>query len=294
MARCVRGATHRYHVQPFEGARIDPASLAVTGIDPLPSAAAGDPGEGRAAAHLPRESAARCATPAAGARCSSGHNAVVRPRVPQRRRGAHRDQAQSVPSVLELRHGDARRALPSGRPCWRARVVSRRASNGIRRWRTPPSTTPRRTADLFCLSAIEFRPIYEDALARRVAELGLEPAAPIEGGPTDPPPASAERTEDYEAAVRCLLRPRRRPSSQQLLQLAAAVHLQRDVAAADQLAVDVELRIGRPVRVALERIAQLRILEDVHVRELRAARAQRARHRLRGKAALRESPACPS
>ena len=29
-----RGATHHYHVQPFEGARLDPASLSVTGIDP--------------------------------------------------------------------------------------------------------------------------------------------------------------------------------------------------------------------------------------------------------------------
>jgi len=29
-----RGATHHYHVQPFAGARLDPASLSVTGIDP--------------------------------------------------------------------------------------------------------------------------------------------------------------------------------------------------------------------------------------------------------------------
>src|SRR6266702_7445247 len=29
-----RGPTHSYHVQPFEGGRIDPASLSVTGIDP--------------------------------------------------------------------------------------------------------------------------------------------------------------------------------------------------------------------------------------------------------------------
>jgi ribonuclease T len=29
-----RAATHHYHVQPFAGARIDPASLSVTGIDP--------------------------------------------------------------------------------------------------------------------------------------------------------------------------------------------------------------------------------------------------------------------
>lgn len=29
-----RGATHKFHVKPFEGSRLDPASLAVTGIDP--------------------------------------------------------------------------------------------------------------------------------------------------------------------------------------------------------------------------------------------------------------------
>jgi ribonuclease T len=29
-----RGATHDYHVKPFEGARMDPLSLSVTGIDP--------------------------------------------------------------------------------------------------------------------------------------------------------------------------------------------------------------------------------------------------------------------
>src|SRR5580698_4869025 len=29
-----RGATHNYHVQPFAGARLDPAALSITGIDP--------------------------------------------------------------------------------------------------------------------------------------------------------------------------------------------------------------------------------------------------------------------
>lgn len=33
--RLRRGETYSYHVQPFEGARIDPASLAVNGIDPF-------------------------------------------------------------------------------------------------------------------------------------------------------------------------------------------------------------------------------------------------------------------
>ena len=32
--RLVRGPTHRQHVRPFEGGRLDPASLAVNGIDP--------------------------------------------------------------------------------------------------------------------------------------------------------------------------------------------------------------------------------------------------------------------
>ncbi len=30
-----RGATHTFHVKPFEGAKLDPASLSVTGIDPF-------------------------------------------------------------------------------------------------------------------------------------------------------------------------------------------------------------------------------------------------------------------
>lgn len=33
--RLLRGETHSYHVKPFEGANIEPASLAVTGIDPF-------------------------------------------------------------------------------------------------------------------------------------------------------------------------------------------------------------------------------------------------------------------
>lgn len=32
--RLTRGVTHAFHVQPFEGANIEPAALAITGIDP--------------------------------------------------------------------------------------------------------------------------------------------------------------------------------------------------------------------------------------------------------------------
>ena len=43
------------------------------------------------------------------------------------------------------------------------------------------------------------------------------------------------------------------------------VHLHDDVAAADQLALDVELGKGRPVRVFLETLPDLLVLEDVEV-----------------------------
>ncbi|MFL6599833.1 MAG: ribonuclease T [Steroidobacteraceae bacterium] len=33
--RLKRGATHSFHVRPFEGARLDPAALSITGIDPF-------------------------------------------------------------------------------------------------------------------------------------------------------------------------------------------------------------------------------------------------------------------
>src|SRR5271170_5917633 len=72
---------------------------------------------------------------------------------------------------------------------------------------------------------------------------------------------------------------------EQLLQLAALVHLERDVAAADELALDVKLRVGRPVGEALEGLAHLRLLEDIDMFELGADCAQRG-DRLRRKPAL--------
>jgi hypothetical protein len=71
------------------------------------------------------------------------------------------------------------------------------------------------------------------------------------------------------------------------LQFAAVVHLERDVAAAQQLALHIELGIGRPVGPALEAFAHLRVFEDVDVLEARATRAERA-DGLGREAALRE------
>src|SRR6185312_2263160 len=74
----------------------------------------------------------------------------------------------------------------------------------------------------------------------------------------------------------------------QLLQLARLVHLAHDVAAADELAVHVELRDGGPVRVLLDALADVLVLQHVdgedllraaHLQELRG-RGREAAHRL--------------
>src|SRR6516162_6992685 len=72
---------------------------------------------------------------------------------------------------------------------------------------------------------------------------------------------------------------------EELAELAAAVHLERDVAAADQLALDVQLRISRPVGVALERLADLGLFENVDVLEFGTDGAQRG-DRLRRESTL--------
>src|SRR5262252_665260 len=51
--------------------------------------------------------------------------------------------------------------------------------------------------------------------------------------------------------------------AQRLLQLARLVHLHHDVRAADELAVDVELRDGGPVGIFLDALADALVLEDV-------------------------------
>src|SRR6266705_2827161 len=50
---------------------------------------------------------------------------------------------------------------------------------------------------------------------------------------------------------------------EQALQLAGLEHLADDVAAADELALDVELRDGRPAREFLDALPQLVVLEHV-------------------------------
>ena len=98
---------HRYLVKPFPGSRLDPASLQVTGIDPFhPLRPAIDEAEAlqRVFQEVRKELKAQNCTRA----ILVGHNSSSIS-VPERGRRAHGREAQSVPSVLDLRHRHARR-----------------------------------------------------------------------------------------------------------------------------------------------------------------------------------------
>ncbi len=98
-----RGETIRYHVVPFPGANMEPASLAVNGIDPHHPLRPAIPEED-ALQRIFRE--VRNAIRAAD--CTRavlvGHNCILRFEFLECRRGARPGQAQPVPSLLELRY----------------------------------------------------------------------------------------------------------------------------------------------------------------------------------------------
>ena len=85
----------------------------------------------------------------------------------------------------------------------------------------------------------------------------------------------------------------RRLDAERLGQLARLVHLGDDVAAADQLAADEELRDRRPVRQRGQLLADPRVGQDVDRRERRAERLE-GRDGAGGEAAARAPRACPS
>ena len=137
--RLHRGETHSYHVRPFEGC--EPRSRLAGGERhrSVASAASGVAGKGRARAHLHR--GAQCHEGAGlPARRAGRPQRRLRSRVSQCRRGARRNQAQPVSSLLVLRHRNAgrRRVRPDragqGRAGLRHRLgFERRALRALRR-----------------------------------------------------------------------------------------------------------------------------------------------------------------
>jgi ribonuclease T len=180
-----RGATHSFHVRPFEGARMDPASLSVTGIDPFHPLRPALP-ERDALQRIFRE--IRHAVRAYGCRRAIlvGHNAAFDigflnaavKRADVKRNPFHPFSCFDTATLAGAALGQtvlAKAVTVAGLP-W----DSSSAHSAI--------YDAERTADLFCLICNRFRDSFLDAEARARA-LGwlTEPATEAE---SDAPPAT--------------------------------------------------------------------------------------------------------
>jgi ribonuclease T len=173
-----RGATHRYHVQPFEGSNIEPASLEVIGIDPHHPLRPAIP-EKDALQRVFRE--IRHAVSANGCKRAIlvGHNAffdlsfinaaVVRADV--KRNPLHPFSCFDTATLAGIAYGQTvlSRALVAAGLEWDAASAH------------SASYDAERAADLFCLICNQFKPIY-DLAVRRLATLNID-LSQIEGGP---------------------------------------------------------------------------------------------------------------
>ena len=181
-----RGATSRYHVQPFPGARLDPASLAVNGIDPHHPLRPALP-EADALGRLFKD--VRTAVKDSG--CTRailvGHNAAFDlafvnaavARAGIKRNPFHPFSCFDTATLAGVAYGQT--------------VLSRAVVAAGLTWERESAHSAiydaERTADLFCDVCNQFRPIFDRARARAeaVAELGDEAFNPlVEPTPLEP------------------------------------------------------------------------------------------------------------
>jgi ribonuclease T len=179
----VRGTTLRYHVRPFDGANIEPASLAVNGIDPWhPLRPAVDEREALAAVF---KEVRRCVRDQDCTRAILvGHNSAfdlafvnaAAARAGIKRNPFHPFSSFDTATLAGVAYGQtvlSRAAIAAGMP-WDAEAAHSAAYDA------------ERTADLFCAICNEFRPLYEAGLAR--LESGPE-EAPEDANPLVEPSA---------------------------------------------------------------------------------------------------------
>ncbi|MEX2149132.1 MAG: ribonuclease T [Steroidobacteraceae bacterium] len=178
--RLVRGATIREHVRPFAGARMDPASLAVNGIDPWhPLRIASTENDALGSVFKEVRQAIRDQD------CTRailvGHNAsfdlgflnAAVARAGIRRNPFHPFSCFDTATLAGVAYGQT--------------VLSRAAQAAGLEWSTAAAHSAaydaERTADVFCLICNQFQPMYEAAMRRleRAPSVGesnpmLEPA----------------------------------------------------------------------------------------------------------------------
>ena len=175
--KLVRGATYREHVRPFEGGRLDPASLAVNGIDPyhpLRIASTESDALGAIFGEVRRAVREHLCTRA----ILVGHNAhfdlgflnAAVARAGIRRNPFHPFSCFDTATLAGVAYGQT--------------VLSRAAQAAGLDWDSGEAHSAaydaERTADVFCLICNQFQPIYEAAAQRLAATPPADPA-------TDPP-----------------------------------------------------------------------------------------------------------
>jgi ribonuclease T len=166
-----RGETWRYHVKPFEGSRIDPASLAVNGIDPWhplrPAVHEKD-----ALGNIFREVRRWVREEGCTRAILVGHNAsfdlgflnAAVSRAGIKRNPFHPFSSFDTATLAGVAYGQtvlSRAAIAAGLD-WDAEAAHSAAYDA------------ERTADLFCAVCNQFRPLFDAAQAR----LASRPAAP--------------------------------------------------------------------------------------------------------------------
>jgi ribonuclease T len=161
-----RGRTVRYHVRPFEGSRVDPASLAVNGIDPWhPLRPAVDEKDALAAIFKEVRNGVReqdCTRAILVGHNSSFDLSFVNAaanRAGIKRNPFHPFSSFDTATLAGVAYGQtvlSRAAVAAG-IAWDPQAAHSAAYDA------------ERTADLFCAICNEFRPLYQAGLARLAA-----------------------------------------------------------------------------------------------------------------------------
>ncbi len=180
----MRGETYRYHVQPFAGARIDPASLQVTGIDPHHPLRPAIP-EKDALQRIFRDVRRAVSDNDCKRAVLVGHNSffdlsflnAAAAREHLKRNPFHPFSSFDTATLAGVAFGQTvlARALTAAGIGWDKASAHSAAYDA------------ERTADLFCLICNQFQPIYRETM-ERVARLDIN-LGEIEGGPPFAEPA---------------------------------------------------------------------------------------------------------
>ncbi len=167
------GPTLRYHIQPFHGSRLDPASLAITGIDPHHPLRPAMP-EKEALAQLFREVRRTVREAECTRAILVGHNAAfdlaflnaAAARTDIKRNPFHPFSTFDTVTLGGVAYGQT--------------VLSRAAAAAGMTWDSAAAHSAiydaERTAELFCSVCNRFRTLFEEGL-QAAPQLGADPAA---------------------------------------------------------------------------------------------------------------------